>query len=235
VRAENYLMKDRVAQLLRELGGPNEEEAVSSLASLTEDCLGSSSRSIRARQTRAGERHSSISCGNPGTCWSCQCWQTLFATRATECGKRHWTASSAAIFAVAWERASTAAKVRGHPMKRPILILLLSALSCSCDSSPGMACAAIAQAGLDVSVINEQNGQGICDATVTAEDGTYREALPAFSCRFVGAYERSGTYVVRAERAGFVTREVTNVRVTMMTGDCPHVETVRVQIRLALQ
>ena len=115
------------------------------------------------------------------------------------------------------------------------MVLLVTFSLSGCDSSPGMACAAIAKAGLDVSVINEQNGQGICDATVTAEDGTYREALPAFSCRFVGAYERQGTYVVRAERAGFVTREVTNVRVTMMTGDCPHVETVRVQIRLAPQ
>jgi len=118
---------------------------------------------------------------------------------------------------------------------RPLMVLLLTLSLPACDSSPTVACTAIAQAGLDVSVINEQNGQGICDATVTAEDGTYREALPAFSCRFVGAYERPGTYVVRAERTGFVTREVTNVRVTMMTGDCPHVETVRVQIRLAPQ
>ena len=119
---------------------------------------------------------------------------------------------------------------------RDVTLLMAVVLTISgCESSPTVACAAIAQAGLDVSVINEQNGQGICDATVTAEDGTYREALPAFSCRFVGAYERPGTYVVRAERTGFVTREVTDVRVTMQVGDCPHVETVRVQIRLAPQ
>ena len=118
---------------------------------------------------------------------------------------------------------------------RTLLVLLVTLGLPGCDSTPMVACTAIAQAGLDVSVINEQNGQGICDATVTAEDGSYREALPAFSCRFVGAYERPGSYLVRAERAGFVTREVTNVRVTMMTGDCPHVETVRVQLRLAPQ
>ena len=120
-------------------------------------------------------------------------------------------------------------------MTKRLTVLALALSLAGCDSSPTVACAAIAQAGLDVSVINEQNGQGICDASVTAQDGTYREVLPAFSCRFVGAYERPGTYVVRAERTGFLTREVTDVRVTMQVGDCPHVETVRVQIRLAPQ
>jgi len=119
---------------------------------------------------------------------------------------------------------------------RMIAVLLLGAVSLSgCDSILGSACPAIAYAGLDVSVINEQNGQGICDATVVAADGTYRETLPGFSCKFVGAYERPGTYVVRAEHSGFVAREVTDVRVTKVTGDCPHVETVRVQIRLTPQ
>ena len=115
--------------------------------------------------------------------------------------------------------------------KRLMVVALTMALS-GCDSSPMVACPAIAQAGLDVSVLNDLNGQGICDASVTAVEGTYHENLPALSCRFVGAYERAGTYTVRAERVGFAAREVTNVRVRKGMGECPHVETVNVQIRL---
>ena len=117
-------------------------------------------------------------------------------------------------------------------MFKKLTVLALTLGLSGCDSSPTVACTAIAQAGLDVSVINELNGQGVCDASVTAVEGDYRENLPGFSCRFVGAYERAGTYTVRAQRSGYASREVTNVRVTMSTGDCPHVETVRVQIRL---
>jgi hypothetical protein len=117
-------------------------------------------------------------------------------------------------------------------MKKRLTVLALALSLAGCDSSPTVACPAIAQAGLDVSVINELNGQGICDASVTAVDGMYRESLPGFSCRFVGAYERPGTYTLRAERAGYATREVTNVSVTMGTGDCPHVQTASVVIRL---
>jgi hypothetical protein len=114
-------------------------------------------------------------------------------------------------------------------------VLFVATFSLSgCDSITD-ACPAIAYAGLDVSVVNEQNGQGICDATVVASEGTYQETLRGFPCKFVGAFERPGTYVVRAERTGFVTREVTNVRVTKLTGDCPHVETVSVLIRLSPQ
>lgn len=117
-------------------------------------------------------------------------------------------------------------------MFKKLTVLGLTLGLAGCESSPTVACTAIAQAGLDVSVINELNGQGVCDATVTAVEGDYRESLPAFSCRFVGAYERTGTYTLRAQRTGYATKEVVNVRVTMATGDCPHVETVRMQIRL---
>ena len=98
-------------------------------------------------------------------------------------------------------------------MTKRLTVLALALSLAGCDSSPTVACAAIAQAGLDVSVINELNGQGICDASVTAVDGMYRESL-------------------RAERTGYATREVTNVSVTMGTGDCPHVQTASVVIRL---
>lgn len=117
-------------------------------------------------------------------------------------------------------------------MFKKLAILGLTLGLSACDSWLPGACPAIAYAGLEISVINELNGQDVCDASVTAEDGAYRENLRAFPCRFVGAYERPGTYTVRAERTGYATREVTDVRVRMKTGDCPHVETVSLVIRL---
>jgi hypothetical protein len=72
----------------------------------------------------------------------------------------------------------------------------------------------------------------ICDATVTAVEGDHREMLTPVACRHVGVFERPGTYVVRAERTGFIPVELTDVGVMKGTDDCPHVETVRVQIRL---
>jgi hypothetical protein len=68
---------------------------------------------------------------------------------------------------------------------------------------------------------------------VTTTEGGYSERLFEAACRFVGAYERPGTYVVRAARAGFVAREVASVRVVMGGGECPHVQEVRVPIALS--
>jgi carboxypeptidase family protein len=116
-----------------------------------------------------------------------------------------------------------------------IFILLVAVSLSSCGDSPTIACTAIAKAGLEVRVINDQTQQEICDATVTAIDGNNRETLTSSSCRFIGAFERPGTYVIRAERSGFASREVPDVRVVMGTGDCPHVETVSLKIGLRPQ
>jgi hypothetical protein len=97
----------------------------------------------------------------------------------------------------------------------------------------GVACAAYAAAGLAVTVTNADSGQPICDATVTATDGAYRETLFAVSCTYTGAYERAGTYVVRAARDGFTPKEVGSVQVVMGGGDCPHVQERRVAVSLS--
>jgi len=71
---------------------------------------------------------------------------------------------------------------------------------------------------------------------VTAREGDYSEQLSeqpsGSSCTFVGAFERPGTYVVSAARAGFVPKEMTSVRVVMGGGDCPHVAPMAVAIAL---
>lgn len=101
----------------------------------------------------------------------------------------------------------------------------------ACDNSL-VACPAIALAGLDVSVTSVSSSQPICDATVTAVEGSHSERLAPLGCRYPGAYERPGTYTVRAERPGFAPLELSGVRVGMGAGECPHVQTVTVQLSL---
>ena len=111
-------------------------------------------------------------------------------------------------------------------------VLCLSVLSWGCEPEQ-VYCTAIAAAGLSVGVTNEQTGQAICDATVTATEGGYGETLFPNGCRYVGAWERPGTYRVRAEAPGLAATTVTDVRVVMGTGECPHVEEVRLEVALA--
>jgi hypothetical protein len=118
-------------------------------------------------------------------------------------------------------------------MRKVLLTLLtLGTLGCGQDDVSGV-CATIAAAGLSVHVTDAVTAQPVCDATVTAIDGSYKERLPQMSCSYVGAYERPGTYVVQVERAGFVQKEVRQVQVVMDAGRCPHVREVRLEIALS--
>lgn len=112
-----------------------------------------------------------------------------------------------------------------------LLVLAQCLTLWACDSAL-VACPAIATAGLDVSVTSASSSQPICDATVTAVEGSHSERLVPLGCRYQGAYERPGTYTVRAERPGFAPLELNGVRVVMGTGECPHVQTVTVQLSL---
>jgi hypothetical protein len=69
----------------------------------------------------------------------------------------------------------------------------------------------LAVSGLSVTV--RSGGEPVCDATVTATDGSYSETLRLGSdCTYTGAVERPGTYVVAATAAAG-TAMVTGVRV----------------------
>ncbi len=120
-------------------------------------------------------------------------------------------------------------------MKKMLLALLtLGTLSCGHDRELDV-CPAIAAAGLSVNLTNAATAQPVCDASVTAIDGSYSERLVQTSCTYVGAFERPGTYVVRAEKAGFVPKEVGQVQVVMGSGRCPHVQEVRLTLPLTPQ
>jgi len=117
------------------------------------------------------------------------------------------------------------------------VIIALGALGCG-DELPGdpkIVCTAIATAGLGVEVKNETTSEPVCDATVTARDGAYSERLVAVPCRYVGAFERPGTYTVRVEKDGYAPKEVERVQVVMDNGLCPHVEETSLTILLVPQ
>jgi hypothetical protein len=120
--------------------------------------------------------------------------------------------------------------------RRPLLLsalLIVTALSCGQDDVSGV-CTTIAAAGLSVHVTDAVTAQPLCDATVTAVDGSYTERLFQTSCGYhVGAFERPGTYVVQAERPGFAPKAVPGVQVVMETGRCPHVREVQLEIALS--
>jgi hypothetical protein len=104
-----------------------------------------------------------------------------------------------------------------------------------CDEPCNLHC--VIAVGLDVGVANIDTGAPICDATVTAIDGSYSEELRATTdvrgCRFRGAFSRPGVYSVRAERQGFLPMTLSHVSVVAGKGSCcPGLETAHVEIRL---
>lgn len=110
--------------------------------------------------------------------------------------------------------------------------LCLTAVGCGGDD--GIACTTIAAASLNIKVTDAATGMSICDATVTAKDGTFTEVLmPAgisSSCQYAGPYERAGTYSVTVEKAGYVTQTKTGL---VVTKDVCHVMPVSATIALA--
>jgi hypothetical protein len=117
---------------------------------------------------------------------------------------------------------------------RTLLILCATAFACGCPpEEEQVVCTTIAAAGLSVGVTNERTGLALCDATVTATEGSSDETLFPNGCRYLGAWERPGTYVVRVEASGFAPRTIADVRVVMGTGECPHVQEVRLEVPLA--
>jgi len=94
-------------------------------------------------------------------------------------------------------------------------------------------CTAIAVDALVVTVVDASSGQRICDAKVTAIDGSFSEDLRPFGsgqdCTYSGPTERAGLYEIRATRTGYETLTTNAIRVTR--DEC-HVIPVMVTIQL---
>src|SRR5437868_5189714 len=77
-----------------------------------------------------------------------------------------------------------------------IVLVAVALSSCAATDLPG--CTDLAAAGINVQVISSPSGEPLCDATVVAEDGAFKETLQANGCRYFGVFERAGTYKITA-------------------------------------
>lgn len=108
-----------------------------------------------------------------------------------------------------------------------LLLLVAAPAASSCTK----ACKDYASAGLTVSV-RDADGTPVCDAVVDAIDGVetiHLEATAGSDCGYVGAWERTGRYIVTANRDGSTA---TSERVTVSAGEC-HVKGKRVDLTLS--
>ena len=108
-----------------------------------------------------------------------------------------------------------------------VLLLVAAPAGSSCTKE----CKDFASAGLTVSV-RDAYGALVCDAEVDAIDGAatiHLEPTAGSDCGYVGAWERTGRYVVTASRNGSTA---TSARVTIFAGEC-HVKGKRVDLTIS--
>lgn len=118
-------------------------------------------------------------------------------------------------------------------MKRPLFFGLALLTLAGCGLQNEVACTAIAAYGLNVTVVDDATGQQLCNATVTATEGTYAEPLTTFTstapCTYLGATERAGTYRIDVEAPGYADGTVADV---VVDKDECHVIGEAVEVRL---
>lgn len=119
-------------------------------------------------------------------------------------------------------------------MRRRLFVASLCLLFMGCeDALDPRVCTAIAIDAMTVTVTDAATGQRICDATVTATDGSFSAELRAFpagpECSYSGPTERPGRYEVRVTRSGY---EAVVRRDVIVTADECHVIPVRLSFDL---
>jgi hypothetical protein len=102
------------------------------------------------------------------------------------------------------------------------VVILVVAIGASSSKS----CDEFAAASLTVALTNS-SGSAICDAEVTATDGSETFKLEPVGCSYAGPWERAGTYVIRASH-GDQTLVSEPTRVS--SGEC-HVKGKRLDLR----
>jgi hypothetical protein len=115
----------------------------------------------------------------------------------------------------------------------PLLISISSA--CSSNSGGSTACTDVLVYGIVATVKDAKTGQLICNATVTANDGTTTSTLQPSgsggSCTYVGAPEQPGQYTLSAAAPGYAQA---TAAATAAAGQC-HVTTAAVTIPMTSQ
>lgn len=94
-----------------------------------------------------------------------------------------------------------------------------------------LACDSSAAAGISVTVLSSETDAELCEATVTASEGSYEETLQLWfgpGCAYVGLWERDGTFTISVSHDGY---EDAVDHVLIPAGEC-HVEQQFVVLRL---
>lgn len=119
-------------------------------------------------------------------------------------------------------------------MKKVFLLLLILCGACNDDdkTEDPILCTEEARPGLEITVKDTMDATFLVDGiTVVATDNEYKETLENVSGTniFVGAYERTGTYVVTVSKTGYVT--ITSDPI-IVTEDICHVITESLEVLL---
>jgi hypothetical protein len=88
-------------------------------------------------------------------------------------------------------------------------------------SGCSQACTDESNFGLVITVLDARSGAPVCDGTVVAIEGSYREELenlPFVPCHYYGAKERAGTYRLEFARQGYASKQVEGL--TVSSGEC---------------
>ena len=112
-------------------------------------------------------------------------------------------------------------------------VLAAAAVESGCGDGGPTLCPPYPGVGLVVTVVNGQTGELICDAVVTAQaqGGSAPWTMSARGSRCSYGGSGSGTYSIRAERAGFLPGRL-DVQVASTGGECPTAVETPVTLRL---
>jgi hypothetical protein len=111
-------------------------------------------------------------------------------------------------------------------MLAAVIMIAVVILVVSIGVSSSRNCDKSASASLTVALTNS-SGSAICDAEVTATDGSETFILEPVGCSYAGPWERAGTYLIRASHGGqMLISEPTRVS----SGEC-HVKGKRLDLR----
>ena len=131
--------------------------------------------------------------------------------------------------ALVTETASPERRLRGR--LRLLLmfgVLLIAGLVATFFASRGGSCDESAASSLSV-YVTDASGTEVCDAKVTATDGSEVFPMHVSGCTYVGPFERAGTYVVNVSRDGY---SAASGPIHIGSGEC-HVEGKRVDLTLS--
>ena len=126
---------------------------------------------------------------------------------------------------VAISRQQIAQHGLGDVLVLRLMAVMAIGVGCNACASDGRECTSIAVWSFRVHVADSSTGEQICDANVTASEGSMDTQLTPLGepdCIYVGVAEQLGTFTITTEKAGYRTSATT---ITVDQSDGCHVIT----------